>query len=276
MTTPDSETTSTRRSNPIWFGLAGAFMTLLLVAGGAMLWTTRDTDEQAAPAPTPPPTAPPVTDQGDGFGTPITDRWGDRIEVPVNQFGQVLPQDASQQLKPEDPGYRTQPAKGVMWQLVYNIPMPFSTSDGPTKVADKVASGYAHTPQGAVLAAIDGMSRCSVQGDNVAVACFEQRLTDGPGMEKLREAAFILGPAPRQLVPGASLPPLAWAKVLNYADDYMAVELAQRDPRTGTTPTYVVYPVEMVWVDGDWKVKATNNSQHAREGVRSLDGFTRW
>ncbi|HMT33030.1 MAG TPA: hypothetical protein PKA99_10410 [Dermatophilaceae bacterium] len=275
MTDPDVTTTQpTSGSNPVWMWLAGAFLALVLVAGGVALYASRGGDDPTA-APTPAPPSPAsIKDQGDGFGTPITDRWGDRIEVPVNQFGQVLTQDSSQQLKPDEPGWMTDPARDVMWQLVYNIPVPFSTSDGPTRVADKVASGYAQTPQGMVLAAMDTMSRCSVPGDALAVACYEHRVTDGPVYEEMGTRVAKIGALPRQLTPGASLPPLSWAKVVNYADDYAAVELAQRDPRSADT--YIVYLVEMVWVDGDWKMKATDTSHQGRVGVTNLEGFTKW
>lgn len=272
-TTPPTTTEPVSRSNPLWVIGAVAFLSLVLVAGLAYALRSRDGDSEPQQAPAQASPAP-VQDQGQGFGTPITDRWGNRVEVPVNQFGQVLTQDSSQQLKPGDPSWLSATAKGIKWQLVYNIPIPFSTSDGPTKVADKVASGYAHTPQGAVLAAIDAMSRCSVLGDDVAVACWEKRMVEGPGYADMEKRVRGLGAAPRQLEPGSSIMPLSWAKVLNYADDYMAAQLAQIDP---TNPqAYAVYQVEMVWSDGDWKMKYTNNANTAQTGVTSLDGFTRW
>ena len=280
---PESPTSSpeggSSRPNPLWMWGAVAFLAIVLVMAAMMaVFSTRDTQPQNTPAQAPTSAselpAPVPVDPGKGFATPITDRWGNRIEIPVNKFGQVLPQDASAQLKPDDAGWTSQPAKGVMWQLVYNFPIPFSTSDGPTKIEGKVATGYAHTPQGAVLAGIDAMARCSAMGGNVAYECWKHRMTGDHLYRDLEERVQLLGQGPSPRNTANTTPPMAWVKVLNYADDYMAFELAHVD--MDNPDTYDVYLVEMVWVDGDWKIKANNNGKTAKVGVTSLDGFTRW
>ena len=48
-----------------------------------------------------------------------------------------------------------------MWQQVDGVPMPFSTSDGPTAVDGELPTGFAQTPQGAALAAQQLSARSS-------------------------------------------------------------------------------------------------------------------
>ena len=54
----------------------------------------------------------------------------------------------------------------------------------------------------------------------------------------------------------------------------MALELVHGD--TDNPDTYDVYLVEMVWVAGDWKIKADTTAITAEVGVTSLGRFTRW
>ncbi|MFZ2511733.1 MAG: hypothetical protein WAW85_11685 [Gordonia sp. (in: high G+C Gram-positive bacteria)] len=122
---------------------------ILAVVSTFILMGDDDTPETSAPPPQRSGTAEPNPPEDlDGkFDIPTVDIRGREVAVPKNPWGQVLPQTGK-------PSGGDGPPDGLMWQRVVAIPMPFSTSAGPTRIsATGVPSGFSRTPDGAVLAA---------------------------------------------------------------------------------------------------------------------------
>jgi hypothetical protein len=69
---------------------------------------------------------------------------------------------------------------GVMLQRIHgNMVLPFSTSDGPTAIDSwGVATGFAHTPQGAALAAAHYMAYVNAGNDRVDMLAVSRQVDD--------------------------------------------------------------------------------------------------
>ena len=61
------------------------------------------------------------------------------------------------------------PPAGITWQLIDTVAVPQSINAGPENVTDGVPSGFAHTPTGALIAAIQISSRAVVESNGGAV-----------------------------------------------------------------------------------------------------------
>lgn len=145
---------------------------VIIVIGGLVSWfvlqgrddeNTSSGDVSAPSSTTAPVTQPGLQTAPDNdvdlaalFGTPTTDIRGRRLDVPKNPLGQILPQSEAggQSSTRGSQAALSDAPRGLMWQQVYSVPMPFSTSDGPTAMTQQgTPSGFSDTPQGATLAA---------------------------------------------------------------------------------------------------------------------------
>ena len=133
-------------------GLAIIFLFIVVTGGAYMLLGP---DSAAPPASPSAEAAPDPTEggilEGGQFRTPTTDPFGRRLDVPVNQEGQALPQASGQPLPETD---TTTAPRGLSWQLTRYGALPFSTADGPSEAQDCQIEGFAHNPQGAALAGL--------------------------------------------------------------------------------------------------------------------------
>ncbi|MGY5204474.1 hypothetical protein [Nocardia gipuzkoensis] len=257
------------------FGVvASAAVLALIVVVGIFVFVGRD-DEGIGGAPA-------VTESsgGTGFATPEADILGRRVDIPNSAAGQPLPQDPSRQRKPSDPDWLTAAPEGTTephgWQRVYGASVPFSTSDGPTRIEDDLAVGYAHTPQGAVLAAAQITYRLNarpadrdlyvrqVRVSAQQIAAYDKALADDRLPEQQPETVT------RYFVASDAF------KVDDYADDLAIIRLATRGPVMDGKQLWAATRLVMVWDAGDWRLKpsTTNNSQ--AEYIESLQGWTRW
>ncbi|OZD15816.1 MULTISPECIES: hypothetical protein [Nocardiaceae] len=106
---------------------------------------------------------------------PEFDALGRVTYVPKNPNGVILEQS------PPPPGRSADTApSGVMLQRIHgNMVLPFSTSDGPSAIdASGVATGFAHTPQGAALAAAHYMAYLASGNDRIDMAVASGRIDD--------------------------------------------------------------------------------------------------
>ena len=134
-------------------GVAGTIATAAIIAITVAVTTaatkagaTTTATATSTPAATPPPTS--AATGGSGFTGTTVDKLDKPVQLPANPAGEILPQTG------RTPSDANGVPDGLMWQKLYDLPIvPFSTSDGPTKIKDGVPQGWAHTPQGAALAA---------------------------------------------------------------------------------------------------------------------------
>ncbi|QXQ15424.1 hypothetical protein [Skermania piniformis] len=276
---------SSRRDSPprerVSFGLvaSAAALALIVVAGVFAFVQMRGSD--ASPAPSGQSASPPAVGPagGAGFGAADVDLFGRRVDVPDNPAGQPLAQTPGTQKRPTDSDWLTAAPKGMDgpggWQRVYGVSVPFSSSDGPARIDGGLAVGYAHTPQGAALAAAQISYRMNARpadrdlyARQVGVAPqqlaqFDRLVSDNklPAQQPEKVTRFLIASDAFQ--------------VESYADDMAIVRLAARGPTVEGRQTWLATRLVTVWQDGDWKLKPVTGRPQT-ETLTSLIGWTPW
>lgn len=240
-----------------------------------------DDDTASGPATSAPPASATLTPSGedtaDQFRAPTVDFNNRRVDVPVNPYGQPLEQtdrsSSSASFEPNDP--LPAPA-GMKWENFFGLVLPYSTSDGPTSVSGPIVSGFAHTPQGAALAGQHLFAR-QAQGSQAArhaVAVRQTVATDEPTRQ--RYIATIDVAEPPITSPNLFLRPDAF-RVTSYAPDFAVVQYAVPVGFGGqdAVSTWAVAQQQLVWSDGQWKIKVGDPDPKLPQ-TNSLLGWTTW
>ncbi|WP_072713705.1 hypothetical protein [Rhodococcus rhodnii] len=170
----------------------------------------------------------------------------------------------------------------VTWSDYRGVTVPKSTVDGPfSMTAAMVPTGYARTPQGAVLAAMQGQTRLALTPDESWSDVAQTVLTFGPGRDAYavaRTLTSITEPADP-----ASTAQFAGFRVEHFDGDTARIQLATALPDA----TLVAQPTELTWYRDDWRITlpdpATNLEDPDTGAVAtdpvpldSLDGYTRF
>ncbi|WP_405493424.1 hypothetical protein [Nocardia sp. NBC_00511] len=272
-----SEKESPERDRVSFGVIASAALVAVIVIAGLVVYFGRSDTPSASSAGT---TSVSADSDATGFAAPDVDLFGRRVDVPNNPAGQPLPQDTSKQRKATDQDWLTAAPLGTTaphgWQRVYGASVPFSTSDGPTRLEDGLAVGYSHTPQGAALAAAQITYRLNarpadrelyVRQVRVAAqqaAAYDQALADQklPKQQPEKVTRYLVAPDGFQIE--------------NYADDMAIVRLAARGPASDGRQLWAAVRLIMVWDSGDWRLKPSTSNTAQTEYVDSLAGWTRW
>lgn len=164
---------------------------------------------------------------------------------------------------------------GTVWQLVAGQAIPSQVGVGPTKVDGYTASGYAHTPLGALYAAANDFYRVpiavSAQADwKTPLAVM---VAPGPGVKVLESLRTPMDPEPIG-AQGMGMSQLAAFKYVSYTNTDAVIQLVFRDSNGGLH----VGPLHMQWLSGDWRVMLTSDGTigGADAVVDALDGFVVW
>lgn len=172
---------------------------------------------------------------------------------------------------PVDQTVPTSPPPGVHWDLFHGVALPTSSAAGPSHSDEAMASGFAHSPTGALIAS-----------QQIETRAF---LAPGAGWRKVARAQFVPAPARAKYVraesqatsspsPG-SLGQTAGFKFVTYTPDTAVIEIASRFPSSGqlqvTTST-------MRWLDGDWKqeLQPDGSPSPTAQALSDLVGFVEW
>ncbi|WP_045824996.1 hypothetical protein [Williamsia herbipolensis] len=134
----------------------------------------------------------------------------------------------------------------VTWLQVGPVQLPFSDSAGPRVQEGVTARGYAHTPDGALIAALQIPLRVyALSGTDQIIA--DQVLGDDDARDEVRAQASRLQASldANQVLPRA----FAWRAYEPYDD-----QLATYDIATATDDgQYNIFRFTVVWISGDWK-----------------------
>lgn len=174
----------------------------------------------------------------------------------------------------DDPGTDA-PAEGpdltsapeATWTRISGISVPKGTSGGCPEKTTPFRSGYAHTPQCAVIAAMTGQTLLATTGDEEWPDMANTILAPGPGKDQWAQARALMS------VEGYVDDPATFAgfKFTDYADDRAQVLLAVRWP----DGTLTAQPTQLAWQGGDWRlVLPTQQTAVDAQRLASLDGFT--
>ncbi|WP_157116960.1 hypothetical protein [Nocardia vaccinii] len=258
---------STRR---MWLILTIS-ITAVLIAGLALVTTTRHT------VPTPPSvtarstTVGPVQSSASEAKEPTTDLDGNRLDV-IDDAGRALPQNPSERIGPHSTDYLTAAPANIEWQRIWGgAAIPVSAGDGPEQIRDGVASGFADTPQGAALAACDAIARALAAPEGIWQSVVRARYLGGG------QALIDRFAASRASTPGAGryvTVPEGIRILPGYRQDFAVVQIAVR---TRDSFAYGTWP--MVWNNTDWRVRVPddiNTLWQPAVPLTTLTDFGRW
>lgn len=233
---PQTATSPGRGSGQVSLLLAGVFLGLVILAGLVVaLFGGGHGTHQSPAAALPRPAAP---------------------APPESQLDQTIP---------------TSPPADVQWQLYQRVALPYSATAGPHIIDGAVARGYAHTPTGALIAAIQIGARALLSGGGSWRQVAEQQIMPGPGRDRfiqLRSQVTTDGsPDPR-------LGQIAGFRFVTYTPETAVIQLATKfsdgdmQVTTGTVQ----------WSDGDWKqVRQPDGSTSPTvQAISDLTGLVPW
>ncbi|MGN9774828.1 hypothetical protein ACTMS0_03460 [Micromonospora sp. H33] len=146
----------------------------------------------------------------------------------------------------------TAPA-GVRWELVGSLAVPVSATAGPRQVTGTTASGFAHTPEGALIAAAQiGMRSSYSLGRDYWEPTIERQFV--PSADRDRMLATLRATDTSPSDPG-TLSQIAGFSYQSYTPDTAVIGIVLRAPSAGT-PRYHVLSTTLLWRDGDWRMQA--------------------
>ncbi|MBB5915755.1 hypothetical protein BJY24_004667 [Nocardia transvalensis] len=280
MTEKDAAGSYTGSDRSVSFGvIASAAVLALIVVVGVFMYVGRDdSGEHRSPESGPSPVA---GSGATGFAAPEVDLFGRRVDIPNNPAGQVLSQDPSKEKSPTEDDWLTAAPAGTTdprgWQRVYGASVPFSTSDGPTRIDENgLAVGYSHTPQGAALAAAQITYRLNARPADRNLYTGQVRVS--AQQQAAYDKALKAGKLPEQQperITRYLVAPDAF-RVENYADDMAIVRLAARGPVSDGKQLWAAIRLVMVWDAGDWRLKPTESKGSPTEYIDSIAGWTSW
>ncbi|MGC4876220.1 hypothetical protein ACLQ26_08165 [Micromonospora sp. DT43] len=169
----------------------------------------------------------------------------------------------------------TAPPADVTWQLVGQSAVPVSRTAGPSKVDDATAAGFAHTPEGALIAAAQLGKRAgfasgrqrwepTITGQFIANADREQLLRS-------------LRAQPEQPAEPGELNPLAGFIYQSYTPDTAVIGVVYRSAGSASG-RYNVVTYTLVWRDGDWRMVPPPGGSwlSVNRATTDLTGVVQW
>lgn len=164
---------------------------------------------------------------------------------------------------------------GVSWKDDHGVPLPASAQAGPRDTAGGTASGYADTPLGALLAAVNIAARTSWQfGPQVFGPTIANQVTGRFAAQMLSsdQNAWDSG-VPESVAGTEGTREVAYA-IDSYAPAGATVEIVSAAPGAGAD---AVAQVQVVWQHGDWRLVAPPGGDWADSGTQvspEATGFT--
>ncbi len=176
--------------------------------------------------------------------------------------------DSGSTHQPNDPNYLTAPPAGLRFQDVGGLTLPFSPVDGPLRINGPIAAGYSHTPQGAVIAAMQLAQRIGFGPDYRQVV--SEQVTGDPSVKAtiINYRATHPQDNPAQLA--AELAPPVGFRVETYTPDRATVVLLNRPG--SNAGGFVAGRGAVVWSDGDWKLPVDTTTTSSP--VTDTTGYT--
>jgi hypothetical protein len=158
-------------------------------------------------------------------------------------------------------------APKTKWQLVGTVAAPTDRSTvGPGTVEpDGFRSCFAHTPTGALYAAVNMMA---ITSDKSLTREFATKLVvPGAGQKALLTQAGSSSAV-------ASRYQIAGFKIDSYDNHSATVDLAVNF----STGQMLSFPIQLQWLEGDWKLKTTNDGGFTLSPaqLQSLGGYIPW
>jgi hypothetical protein len=165
----------------------------------------------------------------------------------------------------------TTPPKGITWELVNGIAVPRSATAGPTQIDGPVHHGFAHTPEGALVAALQIYTRGGFTEGQAWRKVVMNQVMPGPGRKVYIQA--------REKVNSLRPPPEGWAQVAgfrfqSYSGQRAVIEIAEQFE----SGSIQVHSTTVVWHRGDWRLRLQPNGELGpyTSAVSNLSGFVKF
>ncbi len=213
--------------------------------------------------------------------------WTARHDTPGARPSAVQARGTSSPATPIAPsvGAATAPVAGLAglgWTDFYGVELPVSRSAGPREVRGGLAWGFADTPLGALLAAVNIGVRANAQwGPGIFGPTIRGQVT-GPGASTLLAACQASYDQASQAA-GVPAGPLGRAYVteeafrwVTYTPTGAAVDIVSAGPGADGVTARAVTRIEVQWSGGDWRVIAPPGGDWGNSAtpLTSLAGFT--
>ena len=284
---PAGDKDGARRLN--WTLISALFIAVIVIVAIVVLLvpsTRPDVGGGQATGPSTTVARPPSNDSGNSvsgqFGTPRVDMNGRRLDVPSAPAGIALPQSGGAAYSATDPDWLTGAPRGLMWQYLFNgVAMPFSTSDGPTKITNGVPEGFSRTPQGAVMAAWQYSFRLAYETDGDRRKVLIEKITTSDGSaaataarERLEQFDGKTASTDWGQGTGPGNVPVA-VKVSEFNGEYALISYGLPTTR-GVTARGVRTDMQVVWKDGMWKLPLPALDTGSNEEFAGTGWSKRW
>ena len=171
----------------------------------------------------------------------------------------------------------------VRWSGFYGVELPVSAQAGPSGASGGIAAGFAHTPLGALLAAVNIGVRANAQwGPRIFTTVIRGQVTgpDAAALLAACQAAYDQAAQSGQVAGGQ---PLGTVHVteqafrwITYTPAAAILDLVSAGPGDGGATVRASVQMEVVWDGGDWKVVAPPGGDwgNSAAGLSSLAGYT--
>ena len=243
-----------------WTGIA-AIGVFVLMAGAlaVVLFSPRHGSTTAKSAATTAVVAPPVPPVTGGATTPTTTTAAVTTTAASAPLPTAVPTEA--------------PA-GTSWTIYNTVALPSIAGVGPTHVDGPIATGYAHTPVGALLAAANESYRYVLADDTTWRAAAAAMLSPGPGYNAWLTVRASHPYGAGGAVGNDHLSQIAAFQFVSYTPTDAAIQLVTET----SDGIYQEVAVHVTWNGTDWRfVPGPDGGQGANvQIVPSIDGFIEW
>jgi hypothetical protein len=171
----------------------------------------------------------------------------------------------------------------LTWVSFHGMQLPASASAGPRDSRGGLASGFADTPQGALLAAVNIGVRTAAQWGTAIFKPTITRQVTGPDTTALlqaEETAYAQLRATAKVRPGQPAGQGYAAETgyrfVAWSPAAATVDVVTAGPGANGTTVLASTRIEVVWLGGDWQVVAPpgGNWANAAIAITSLTGYT--
>jgi hypothetical protein len=173
--------------------------------------------------------------------------------------------------------------QGLTWASFYGMQLPISASAGPRDIRRGLASGFADTPQGSLLAAINIGVRTAAQWGTAIFKPTITRQVTGPDTVALlqaEETAYAQLRAAARLRPGQpagrGYAAETGYRFVEYTPAAATVDVVSAGPTANGTTVLASTRIQVLWLGGDWRVVAPpgGNWANAAIAISSVTGYT--
>jgi hypothetical protein len=173
--------------------------------------------------------------------------------------------------------------QGLSWARFHGMQLPASATAGPRDTRGGLASGFAHTPQGALLAAINiGVRTAAQWGSAIFVPTITRQVT-GPAAAALLHAEETAYAQLRAATHVRAGQPAGQGYAVEDGYRFTAwspaaatVDILTIGPTASGATVLAATTVQVVWQRGDWQVMAPpgGNWANAATAISSPVGYT--